>query len=298
MAAAQTSHRKLRARTCASTEAHHRRILFVSHLIMYRYIPRTLHSALGIPTVVFVATDLSRKYTPKFPSSPMKASLPRGGGASLRMAARVFARAAGAARARELSSPASRWRVWAALESHDELRKLQLARLLQRLHALAAERESAAADRGERAAVRVSPDEALHQPLDEALDEMNHEMNHEIINEIINGTHHGTHQALDERLAITLHLPESEHVIRLPEPLELSPGAAADMAASLCSRGKRLDRRSLVRLLQAARHVLISQPSVIDLTAADSVTVVGDLHGCTRRQERSRTDPISHSPHV
>ena len=220
----------------------------------------------------------------------MKASLPRGGGASLRMAARVFARAAGAARARELSSPASRWRVWAALESHDELRKLQLARLLQRLHALAAERESAAADRGERAAVRVSPDEALHQPLDEALDEMNHE--------IINETHHGTHQALDERLAITLHLPESEHVIRLPEPLELSPGAAADMAASLCSRGKRLDRRSLVRLLQAARHVLISQPSVIDLTAADSVTVVGDLHGCTRRQERSRTDPISHSPHV
>ena len=244
----------------------------------------------------------------------MKASLPRGGGASLRMAARVFARAAGAARSRELSSPASRWRVWAALESHDELRKLQLARLLQRLHALAAERESAAADRGERAAVRVSPDEALHQPLDEALDEMNHEiineMNHEIINEthheiinemnheIINETHHGTHQALDERLAITLHLPESEHVIRLPEPLELSPGAAADMAASLCSRGKRLDRRSLVRLLQAARHVLISQPSVIDLTAADSVTVVGDLHGCTRRQERSRTDPISHSPHV
>lgn len=228
----------------------------------------------------------------------MKASLPRGGGASLRMAARVFARAAGAARARELSSPASRWRVWAALESHDELRKLQLARLLQRLHALAAERESAAADRGERAAVRVSPDEALHQPLDEALDEMNHEMNHEIINETHHGTHHGTHQALDERLAITLHLPESEHVIRLPEPLELSPGAAADMAASLCSRGKRLDRRSLVRLLQAARHVLISQPSVIDLTAADSVTVVGDLHGCTRRQERSRTDPISHSPHV
>ena len=286
--------------------------MFVSLIIMC--IPRVLYTVSPWVTVVFVDTDLSRKYTPKFPSSPMKASLPRGGGASLRMAARVFARAAGAARARELSSPASRWRVWAALESHDELRKLQLARLLQRLHALAAERESAAADRGERAAVRVSPDEALHQPLDEALDEMNHEiineMNHEIINEthheiinemnheIINETHHGTHQALDERLAITLHLPESEHVIRLPEPLELSPGAAADMAASLCSRGKRLDRRSLVRLLQAARHVLISQPSVIDLTAADSVTVVGDLHGCTRRQERSRTDPISHSPHV
>ena len=136
------------------------------------------------------------------------------------------------------------WRVWTALDERDEGKKVQLASLLHELSSLAAK-------------------------------EMMEDGNRATASSSSSGAAVGA-AAASLRVQIS---PDESDALKLPPSLDgLTPGAAHDSIAALLE-GASIGGDSLRRLLLASTEAVRRDPTLIDLSAHDTVHVVGDLHG-------------------